>query len=158
MANNPFDKWLANLDKIQKELAKDAVPELGMQMADEIKKRTRLGYGVSKNNGSKERLESLSEQYKRARSRMDLSGETSPNKSNLTQTGSMLDSLEPVRTGEYSIQVTPTGNDSNGISNADKASWLTEQGRPFMFLSKPEIIRLKNTLSNHLDTIIKKLF
>ena len=157
MADNQFKAFFEQLSKIEDDLEK-VVPELGKQAADDIRRRTRAGYGTDTNGGNKSRLAALTDEYKKARRRMPLSTETSPNKSNLTQTGSMLDSLEFVRVGKFEGIVVPTGSDEKGVSNADKALYVTDQGRPFMFLSKAETKRLEDTLRKRLNDIIKKIF
>lgn len=156
--NDPrFKPFFDNLAKIENELARE-VPSLGQAAAEEIKKRTRAGYGVSSNEGNKERLAALSDGYKRRRARAQLSPETSASRSNLTFSGSMLDSIQFVPISRFEGRVTPTGTDENGISNVDKAFYVTEQGRPFLYLSKPEIRRLRDLLRTKLSTILRGLF
>lgn len=158
MAKSKFQPFLDNLDKILDKLDQEVVQDLGDQAATDIKTRTRAGYGVDSNGGSKQRLEVLSESYKTQRRRMELSGDTSVSKSNLTQSGSMLDSLKFKRVSKFKGEVAPEGNGPDGMPNELKAAYVSEQGRPFLFLSKPEIKRLQETLKKRLVTIVKDLF
>lgn len=156
-----FEKaFKKNTKKIEKELAK-SMPEVGEIMVKDIKKRTRLGFGVSDNGASKSRLKKLEDSTKRYRrwydrARGGLGDGATPTKSNLTLSGNMLDSLKARSTGDFSVRVEPTGNDA-GISNKEKAEYVSVV-RPFLFLSKPEIKRITKFLRKELDSIIKKLF
>ena len=151
-----FKEFFAKLEEIEDELD-EIIPELGNQLAEDIRDRTRKGYGTTTNGGEKQRLAALSDEYKKQRRRMPLHTDTSPNKSNLTQTGSMLDSLQFNKTGKNEGLVTPTGYDNKGVSNRDKADYVSDQGRPFLFASKAEEKRLVNTLKKKLKDIIRKL-
>lgn len=94
MKSEDFSK---NLKKIMDELlrqAEESLNDLGNEAAQLIKKRTRLGYGVSEVGGTKEKLEPLSEPYKKQR-KGKISGPTTPAKSNLTYSGELLDDLQP---------------------------------------------------------------
>lgn len=157
MATDPFKAFFDKLEDIENELDK-VVPDLGEQLAQDIKKRTRAGYGSL---GDKYRLPPLSDSYKRQRRSMGrrgrLSPDTSPTTSNLTQTGAMLNSLEFVRIGKHQGKVVPTGTDANGMSNEEKADLVSAQGRPFLFATKGEEKRLVETLKKKLKDIIRKL-
>ena len=65
--------------------------QIGKMSALQIAKRTRLGYGVS--DGKKEKLAPLKPSTVKARKRKRLHSETSTKKSNLTETGQMIDSI-----------------------------------------------------------------
>ena len=69
---------------------------------------------------------------------MRLSPYTSPSKSNLTLTGSMLESLV-FKAGKGKVTIEPSGRDSKGVSNVKKAEWQEEQGRIFLRLSVTEM-------------------
>lgn len=145
-------------NKILNKLA-DEMPDLSKEAVAIIKKRTRAGYGVNANYGGKERLDALSPRYKKQRkkNKSDLSSEARWNKSNLTKTGSMLDSLYAV-VKKLTFRVTVRGEDRDNVSNREKAWWLEEGGRPFLYLSKIEIKRLTKELQKKLEKIIDKLF
>lgn len=150
-----------NTKKIIIELGK-TIPEVGEIIEDDIKNRTRLGYGVSKNESAKQKLAKLSDSYKiqrkRDSKRGQLSKDTKPSKSNLTKSGSMLDNLETTSNKrKLSLKVKPSGTDSDGVSNAKKAQWVSKD-RPFLFLSKTEIKRITKFLRKELDIIVAKLF
>ena len=146
-----------NTAKIKKLLG-ESIPEVGEMIEEGIKKRTRLGYGVQDNYKSKNKLEPLSKNYKKQRKRQKLSKSTSPAKSNLTKSGSMLDNLSTkINKRKYTVQVKPSGADRDGVSNKKKSVWVSKD-RPYLFLSTPEIKRITKFLRKELDKIIKKLF
>ena len=155
------EEWQAafkkNSSKLMRELGK-TMPTVGKIMKDTIKKRTRLGFGVEANEGTKGKLKPLSPLYKKQRKKLKLSSETSPSKSNLTLSGSMLDNLDSkVNQQQLKIRVRPKGRDRKGVGNKQKAGWVSVV-RPFLYLSKPEIKRIKKYLSEEIDNIVKKLF
>jgi hypothetical protein len=110
---------------------------------DVIVKRTRLGYGVERNYGYKEKLKPLSPNYIKSRKMFaKLDGFTTPRKSNLTRTGDMLRSIE-AKVSNGVIEIVPTGTRSDGKKNVDIARYNQEggKGRPrriFMRISDLE--------------------
>lgn len=147
------------IKKINSELAKE-LPDIGDDMIDLIRNRTKAGYGVGTNSGSKAKNKSLSEGYKKYRSRYNkLDSSTSAKKSNLTLTGSMLASLKAkISKLKMTVTVKPSSRDIKGISNEAKARWLEDMGRPFLYMSKIEINRMTKSVQKRLDDIIDKLF
>ena len=136
------------LDELmRKVIARRNLDAVGEMVADQIRKRTRLGYGVEDDGKSQKKLKKLSNGYKdwRKKNRRALSGDTTPARSNLTQTGDMLDSIEHKVQGD-SVEISV-----NGRFNQDKARWVTEGGRPFMNLSKAE----RNMVADMFRDIIK---
>ena len=132
--------------------------DVGKLARDVIRKRTRLGYGVEKEGGKKEKLEKLSKPYIKQRKKyLKLSSGASATKSNLTQTGHMLRSMI-WRITRSSIIV----QFSNPFAK-DKAGWAHDGAkkrppRPFMFLSKLEIKQVQNKVSKYFKTILKIAF
>jgi hypothetical protein len=117
---------------------KDSIPDI-------IKRRTRLGRGVN-DGGGLDKLKPLSDKYKNRRKNIALSGETKPNKSNLTLTGEMLNSIIG------SIRGTIASFTFKGDENNKKAGWAEEGGRPFFKLSESE----KNGISRKIASVIRK--
>jgi hypothetical protein len=131
---------------------KESLQDIGDKASNLVFKRTRLGYGVDSQGGAKTRLNPLSDSYKKVRKGEHLSESTTPGKSNLTETGEMLNDLHAIVKGEGLINI--------GFKtklSSDKASWNTDKGRPFMNLSAPEIKQLQNYLKDKLSQIIDKL-
>lgn len=128
---------------------------LGAYALNLVKDRTRAGFGVPAVAKPQEKLGALSSRYIRARRGMKLSRFTSPEKSNLTLTGSMLASLK-VFVGRFKLDIRPTGSDKKGVSNQDKANWQEDQGRIFLRLSDTEIAKVTEFYQTQiLDKIIK---
>ena len=143
------------LEKAVSEIAKEATSKASLQdLGDEaavlIKKRTRIGYGLSEHNGTKEKLKPLSAPYKKFRKTTTLSTATNSNKSNLTLTGQMLDNIGATVDGE---SVTIGFKDKFA---SDKAGWVSVL-RPFNFLSKAEIAQLRKRLEDRLISKFKDI-
>lgn len=122
-----------------------------------IRIRTRLGYGVDVSGGQKTKLKALSSKYIVYRRLFKgLSSETSPTRSGLTLTGSMLDSLKVTSVGTNSITIEPTGTDRKGVSNANKAAWQQQKGRNFLSLSKQEVKAAREFWVTSLSGLLNK--
>lgn len=81
---------------------------------------------------------------------------TSVNKSNLTYTGQMLDSLKATATKD-SVVINVTGQRRDGQSNEDIAAENEDRGRRFNDLAKGDLNQLRVFLSTIVDDILKKL-
>jgi hypothetical protein len=113
---------------------------IGKSLIGKIAVRTRLGSGVNNHLDEKSKLKPLSPKYKEFRKGYaHLSNMTKPKMSNLTLTGSMIDSLAIKAIGKNSIRIGPTGTDRNGVSNSSKAYWQEKAGRIFLRLSRQEV-------------------
>ena len=131
---------------------------LGREATRLIKKRTRLGYGVEKSGAAKKPLKALDvdgdpsyvEQRRRGLVPMNKKY-TKHNKSNLTLTGDMLNSLRE-KVSKQKITITPRGK-----NNIDKTRWAEASGRKYLHLSKQEIRQLNQKLERMIDTLLKKL-
>lgn len=129
--------------------------KLGQMVADMVRLRTRLGYGVRDTGRPRQRLKPLSEGYRAQRKRGDLAGETSANKSNLTRKGKLLDSLDVTKVDHGRVEIGPTGS-----RNREVAKHVSEE-RPFLNLSNTEEKRItdqsKELVTKLLGTILTKL-
>lgn len=118
---------------------------VGRFAVDIIVKRTRLGYGVSRNYGFKEQLKRLSKSYVKYRGRVSLGELTTPKKSNLTLTGQMLRSMAVISAVPGKVEIGPTGNrrkrgnEEKTPTNAAVAAYQEDQGRTFNRMSIYEI-------------------
>lgn len=150
-SQSDITKLLKRLESIKLDLyKKNNMLELGKEAARLIKKRTRLGWGVSDHEAKKGKLKVLSASYKKARGKKRPKGPTSASKSNLTNTGEMLDSLK--------ASVKKDGQVEIGFSNSDsekKAGWVSKD-RPFNYISSSEFKQLRKFLQEKLQLIIKK--
>ena len=133
--------------------------------ADMIRLRTRLGFGVKKAGGPKSKLEKLEESTKERRKRMELSNQATARRSNLTESGKMLDSIKGkyVRQGEGSIS--PTGRHGKGLTNVELASYHDKLGagkkrkkRPFFRFSKSEFNQMKKMINKKFRDLMRKNF
>jgi hypothetical protein len=156
MAKINLDKFSSHLkeacDKaLNQVLSTENTQAIANDLADQIRVRTRLGNGLDKNEGEPTKLKPLSPNYKKARAKNgQLSDQTTPNKSNLTLTGEMLDNVTGFADGRGKITIYLKDQFSR-----DKAKWVTEGGRPFMFISRVQVQRIKNQIQAQLTKLIK---
>ena len=123
--------------------------KLALQIAKEVKDRTRAGNGVKTEGGQEGPLKQLSSSYVKQREGLAkngrLSSATSPGKSNLTQTGEMLDDIVGnVNATSNSITVSISFNSGE---NKKKAEYVSED-RPFMNLSDKELAKIQQETEN----------
>jgi hypothetical protein len=144
------EEWASRLDKALLKISKDAETTIlnnaANSLKDDMQARIRKGFGVSEEGGGKSRFKPLSAGYKKQRASMKLSSTTSKGKSNVTQTGDMIESMS-VKDGQLSI----TGRD-----NIDKAGWV-QKDRPFMHASKQETKRVIENIREQIFKLLDKL-
>jgi len=125
-----FGKILLNIN------SKAAMQRLGIYIIAAIRRRTRgQGKGVATPGGPANKLLKVSDKYAKWRLKQTRHPEAATGRSsNLTQTGKMLDAMQIKQATETQLFI--------GFRNqreSDKASWVAEAGRPFLFLSGKEI-------------------
>lgn len=144
-------KLLKDVDKLK---ARKLMNILGKEAISIMKKRIRGGFGVNKSGQNAYRFPRLSTSYIKQRKRLRLSPFTTPGKSNVTRSGRLIASLRyTTNTGQAII--TPTGRNSNGLSNIELAEILSEKGRVFMNLSKNEQAKLVSFLRRRKRDLIR---
>lgn len=156
--------------QLEKAVSASLDKELAQDVANQIKKRTQLGFGVDE-NGKQFKLNALSDSYKAQRKGEvafftdqfgnvipyepevppNLSRNTTPSKSNLTKTGEMLESL----TGEVSdnqilINVKGLRKDGSGLTNEEVKDFVEAQGRTFLSLTSGERKELAREIKNRI--------
>ena len=163
MANDIIKKKVAEAIKIA--FSKDNINGLGEEIVRFLKGRVRTGFGVNKHKGKKVRLKPLADSTIASRRRKkragNFSGLTSPTKSNLTESGDMLDDLS------HAIQSPGTSKaqltiDFESEEEANKARWHHEGAgnlpeRKFMYLSNKEVKRVSVQLQEYIDEAIDKV-
>lgn len=158
MASITLEKLFDSLDKTVDDITSNATLEdIGRAIAEIIRVRTRLGYGVSRQGSKRTKLKPLSDMYKayRRQNRRRLSPETSPNKSNLTFTGQLLDSLT-FKAGRGKLRVEPSGRRRGGLTNLKLAEHVTDQGRPFLNLSDNELKQITRIFDFGLNESLRR--
>ena len=150
------DKFLKEITRATKAMEaltqdKEFLDIIAKEVVDIIKKRTRLGYSVDSQGGSKQKLNPLSKKYVEHRQKTGVSGPGTPARSNLTYTGQMLDDL----TAEVFDRFITFKFDSD--ESETKAMYVTEQGRPFMNLSQSEINQVRQLIQEHLRMRFERL-
>lgn len=124
---------------------------IGKLVIDTVQKRTKDGFGVSKNK-SKQQLKPLSTKTVKTREYLrtkgKLSSETSPNKSNLVQSGDMINDLT-FTVGTDSVTVELNSEDS-------KFKAKNQKDREFMNLTKEEEQAITNLVAGSIVSALKK--
>lgn len=165
---DPIDQLIKSIkDSLENVESTRNMKKLADEMALQIKKRTREGFGTpkgSRGRGIKERLKPLSQSTidsrKRLRGKGQLSGKTSPSKSNLTETGQLLDSLRGrvPRKGEAEVSLR-SGRRSKGkgkrITN-DEVAFFVSGDRPFLDLSRSDFNKIVKKLEGQVSSDILK--
>ena len=154
-------------EKIKKELTKaidrKLYDQIGKEASQLIRTRTRLGKGVSE-VGSFEKLKKLEGSTKKTRRKFkeNLSELTTPNRSNLTATGQMLDAITHKPT-QKNVTITISGSRDRELtinystkSNKRVADNVQKNGRVFFKLANVEITEIRRTIEQLLKEIIKK--
>jgi len=154
-----FKKFTEN---IKKELKKATSPSVMRALSEFalnlIVKRSRLGFGVSKNFGEKSKFPNLSDDYIKQRRRFKgLSFTTSPSKSNITRTGQLLLSMQVTVVKQGSFTIAPTGQRTDSrLSNKDLAEILAKKNRVFNRLSQLEYNQLVRFYRRTFGDLLKK--
>jgi hypothetical protein len=145
-------------DTLDETIKREQMISLGNFTANLIRKRTRLGYGVDRQFGVKQKLKPLSPRYVSARKKFkDLSNATTPKKSNLTLTGQMLDSVKIIKAENGSIKIGPTGNRTdNSFSNLQIALFNQNKGRTFNRVSQLEGQQVLREFRRSFGDLLKK--
>lgn len=147
------------LTKVLKEGVEEIVSakflnEVGDFSVKLIRKRTKLGKGVDKTGGSSRKLDSYSDSYVVQRKRLKKQGKLAgtPKKSNLTQSGQMLDKgLDHIVDGNRVII------GMNNDDDAQKAAFVSKK-RAFLNLSRAEIKQITKKIKLKAQQIFKGKF
>jgi hypothetical protein len=165
-AKNDLTQILKRLDKSVKDATQPIVlKDVGKFTLDLVVKRTRLGYGVDKNFGKREKLGPLKDTYieKRKKSTYDnpLDSTTRPSKSNLTKTGEMLRSMDyTVKEGKIIIEPSDPDNLLLAEYNAEAVTYAngyTKPARVFNRVSELEFQQILRMYRKAFTNLLKKL-
>ena len=169
------------LEKQLKKLFKAAtstrnVKKIADKSADIIFKRTKAGFGVTRNKRQKKRLQRLSAQYikqrrglvefttsggKKVKFRVTpkkLGSFAAARKSNLTLSGLMLDSMRTkARRAKFRIDIKPSSRPDSKFNNRQLAE-LVSKDRPFLALTDGEKRIILNAYREIINKLAKKIF
>lgn len=152
-------KYLAGdlLDVIKQTFGEPELKIIADWIKDTIYKRTKTGVGLKSKNRKiggvdNKELAAVSDSYVEYRQKYPPKGKFAPkgksNKSNLTYTGELLDSMKAYVKGERAYVMIPNGDHGSGISLHDLLDEV-EKVRPFFGLS--------NTEAKILDSMIRRM-
>lgn len=126
---------------------------IGERAIQLIVRRTQQGFGVARTGGNEQSLKSLSSAYveHRRNNRDKLDPTTTPTKSNLTFTGTMLRSMTIKSLSNNSVTFGPNNRRRKGGLTNFQIAEILEKRRPFNNLSAKEI----NTMVEFIDKILQ---
>lgn len=126
-------------------------------IAERVRIRTRLGYGVDREGGEKKKLKALSPKYidYRKKNKAILYNQTTPRKSNLTFSGQLLDSISG-RSNPRGIVIYLKDRRNDGKKNVDIKNYQEEKGRPFFYLTRQEIVNTEREYRQRVYAEMKK--
>lgn len=141
---------------------------LGKQARQLLYARVKSGSGVSSDEDSapvKTKLAALSPNYIKIRSRLQDAGRlgkfaklgTSPRKSNLTNTGQMLESIEITDLPSGFRLTIPESSRDVGNTNAEVALRVSNAGRPFFALTDQEQLTLFRKIERDVRQAFRRL-
>jgi hypothetical protein len=155
------------LTKVVKEVNSSVnMQDYGEVAAEEIKRQTRLGYGVSATGAPREKLAELKPSTVKSRTRGKKTGVlnelTTPKKSNLTNTGQMLDSIKAQNATTGKVKISATGQHSSGKSNQTLTKYAAEgspnrKKRPFLNLSDRGVKKVQDHIRQTILKVVKKI-
>jgi len=146
--------------KMIKALNKQFMLKAGNELSEDIRRRTRLGFGVKDIGRPRRKLKPLAQITKiyRREFQNKMSSLTKPSRSNLTFTGQLLDSLKAVKssTGKVTIDFVGIHKDIHGkrMKNIDLANEVTSKGRPFLGPTNRELQRFRTKLINQIEKFL----
>lgn len=127
-------------------------------MADTVRIRAQLGGSVENTGDKKKSFKRLSPGYvEQRRKSSKLSSLTTPGKSNVTNTGQMIESIQG-KGKQAGFTIAASGSRNDGLTNKQVADFVEEGGRPFMNFSNLELKKIARLIEEQLvDEINKKL-
>jgi len=143
-------------------ISKKNMAKYGNSLADDIKKRTRLGKGVKENFGKTHKLKPLTsndyvEQRYDDKEAGRLSPYTSPERSNLTRTGQLLDSIRSKVISDNKFEIYVKDSRRDGVKNSDIIDGQEDQGRFFLYASNLEYKRIRDQFRKDIqENMLKK--
>ena len=152
-------KAIVNLSEQEFKESLKATPRALLQVKDFWVKRI-LGFTrTGKSLVTESRLKPLSSSYRKFRNSFQgfKSQFFRPNKSNLTFTGQLLDSLKgTANVRKQRVQIKPTGRRKDGLTNEQLAEYVAQQGRPFLGIDEKGLKRIEQIIKRDLRRTQKK--
>lgn len=159
---NAAEKLKQLQDKVIKTIENLEASEFFEKIPDVIRDRTRNGYGITKDGGKIKLLPKLKPSTILRRERLDrngqLSSETAPFFSNITETGTTLDALKFKKVGKKYVIDFDNRRKRNGKSPTEIKDALEKIGFVFFGLAAEEREQLEQNLAKKINKEIKKIF
>lgn len=164
MANDPKDVLKKKQQQVIDAISQLEVSEFFQKIPDIIRDRTRAGAGLTTTDGSgkTKTLKALKQSTMIKREYLErtgqLSDETAPPISNLTESGALLDSIKFMKRGKKYVIDFDRRFKSNSGKSPDQYVDFVEEDRPFFGLSKDEREELERNIAKKIELEIKKIF
>lgn len=142
MPTRSLTRFKATLRDLQTtSLRKKDLSPIATELTETVYNRIKSGFGVTSDASARSkgvRLKALSQSYIEQRRRTGVGGDQgTPNRSNLTYSGQLLDSLRAIaRPGEILLEIENTRR-REGKTNRQVARYVREE-RPFLAMTKKE--------------------
>lgn len=161
-----MERFRKLVDQAMNELiSQQTMGPVAIELKNIIQRRTRLGSGVEQTGAQKTPLAELASSTKLSRQRKKaaglLSDKTSPNKSNLTETGQMLNSLRGYarkKAKAGTIDVQPTGDRNRTLAAIHTLGGPKLPKRRFLDLAAQDIKQLTVVLQDKFSEILDRVF
>jgi len=126
-----------------------------------IQARTSKGFGVGRTGKigqRKKKLKALKPSTIAARRRANLHSSTSAEKSNLTFTSQLLQSLKvkKINPRKGSLVISPEGRRSDGKANFEVAGFADEGGRPFIGLTREDLNIVRKEYQSTFSKLVRR--
>lgn len=157
-SESDLKSFKAKIDKALDELVSPKVlKQVGNFEADLVKRRARLGYGVPQDGGNKEKFKELAPSTISARKKKKLASETTAKKSNLTETGQLLNDLVSKIEGRSTI-IGHTKDRNKRIGAFHQTGGGNLPQRRYLGLAKEDIKQITAQMQDIFTDILNKLF
>ena len=163
-----FKDQIKKIDNKFKKIFRDLVSSSSMKVLGElgverIRKRTQLGKGVSFDGGPESKLQDIADstikKRKKTKKKGKLSKNTSPKRSNLTETGQMLEKdFDITKLSRASVEIgfkTTRSKDIADIHNK-RGAGKSKVKRPFFHLSAKDKKAIRTEIRKKLRSFVKK--
>ncbi len=156
-----FQKLSEKIVKVlERVTSKEYCDKYSQILADQIKKRAQLGYGVDVEGGQQKKFRPLKPSTIASREYAQRIGELSPNTTprtaNVTRTGQLINSITPNGSPGH-IGVTLTESRDDGKLNVDIVGYLEEKGFSFLKEAGYEKEILERAIRNDIEELLKTI-
>lgn len=141
-------------------LPRRTLEPIAVDLRSTIYNRIKSGFGVVSDRvalSTGRRLKPLAESTKRQRRRKGVTGDQgTPNRSNLTNTGQLLDSLRAIAKRGLIVIDIPDSKRRGGSATNKQVAGFVRDDRPFLALTKKEAKQLDRDVTREINKVITR--